>query len=74
MGVGGRCHNPTALPPLPPGKEPVPIVQKAGWAPGLVWMGAENLNPPHPKWDYDWEIYTLISSICVEVMYRKGQC
>jgi hypothetical protein len=24
-------------------KEVVPIVQEAGWAPGLVWTGAENL-------------------------------
>ena len=27
------------------GKEPVPIVQEAGWVPGLVWTGAENLAP-----------------------------
>jgi hypothetical protein len=26
-----------------PGKDPVPIVQEAGWAPGPVWRGAENL-------------------------------
>jgi hypothetical protein len=26
-----------------PGKDPVPIVQQAGWAPGPVWTGAENL-------------------------------
>ena len=35
--------------PLPgrftPGKDPVPIVQEAGWAPGPVWTGAENLAP-----------------------------
>jgi hypothetical protein len=24
-----------------PGKDPVPIVQEAGWAPGPVWTGAE---------------------------------
>ena len=29
-----------------PGKDPVPIVQEAGWAPGPVWTGAENLVPP----------------------------
>jgi hypothetical protein len=29
---------------LPPGKDPVPIVQEAGWAPGPVWT-AENLAP-----------------------------
>jgi hypothetical protein len=28
---------------LPPGKYPVTIVQKAGWAPGPVSTGAENL-------------------------------
>ena len=28
-----------------PGKDPVPIVQEAGQAPGLVWTGAENLGP-----------------------------
>jgi hypothetical protein len=31
---------------LYPGKDPVPIVQEAGWAPELVWIGAENLAPP----------------------------
>jgi hypothetical protein len=28
-----------------PGKDPVPIVQEAGWASGPVWTGAENLAP-----------------------------
>jgi hypothetical protein len=33
-------------PPLfTPGKDPVPIIQEAGWAPGPVWAGAENLAP-----------------------------
>jgi hypothetical protein len=27
-----------------PGKDPVPIVQEAGWAPGPVWMCAKNLS------------------------------
>ena len=37
-----------------PENDPVPIVQEAGWAPGLVWKGAENLtttgiwSPEHP--------------------------
>ena len=39
MGVGG-------LPgPFTPGKDPVPILQEAGWALGRVWTGAENLAP-----------------------------
>ena len=25
-------------------KDPVPIVQEAGWAPGPVWMGAQYLT------------------------------
>jgi len=33
-------------PQLTPGKDPVPIVQEAGWASGLVWTGAENLAAP----------------------------
>ena len=36
----GQRHAPAAL---YPGKDTVPIVQEAGWAPGLVWTGAENL-------------------------------
>ena len=30
---------------LPPGKDPVSIVQEAGWAPRPLWTGAENLAP-----------------------------
>ena len=44
---------------LPPGKDPVPIVQQAGWAPGPVWTGAENLTPP-PGFD-PWTIQPLAS-------------
>jgi hypothetical protein len=42
MGVGGQRHTPAAF---IPGKDPVPIVQEVGWAPGPVWIGAENLSP-----------------------------
>ena len=28
-----------------PRKDPVPILQEAGWATGPVWTGAENLSP-----------------------------
>ena len=33
---------------LLPGKDPVLIVQEAGWAAGPVWTGAENLAPDRP--------------------------
>jgi hypothetical protein len=38
----GQHHAPAAF---IPGKDPVPIVQEAGWAPEPVWVGAENLAP-----------------------------
>ena len=40
MGVGGQRHAPGRF---TPGKNPVPIAYEAGWAPGPVWMRAENL-------------------------------
>ena len=40
MRVSGQRH---ASATFTPGKDPVPIVQQAGWAPGPVWTGAENL-------------------------------
>jgi hypothetical protein len=36
----------TPGPLFTPGKDPVLILQKTGWAPGPVWTGAENLVPP----------------------------
>jgi hypothetical protein len=38
----GQRHAPAAIYPR---ENPVPIVQEAGWAPGPVWTGAENLAP-----------------------------
>ena len=51
MGVGGQRHAPTAL---SPGKDPVPILQEAGLAPGPVWTGAENLSstPEFDPWAF----------------------
>ena len=39
----GVSVTPRAL--FTPGKDPVPLVQEAGWTPGPVWTGAENLAP-----------------------------
>jgi hypothetical protein len=41
--MGGQRHAPAAF---TAGKDPVPIAQEVGWAPGSVWIGAENLAPP----------------------------
>ena len=43
MGVGDQPHAPAVS---TPGKDPIPIVQEAGWAPWPVWTGAENFAPP----------------------------
>jgi len=40
--VLGQRHAPAAS---TPGKDPIPIEQEAGLAPGPVWTGAENLAP-----------------------------
>jgi len=40
--VDVQCYTPTALPWE---RNPVPIVQEAAWAPGLLWTGEENLIP-----------------------------
>jgi len=45
-----------------PGKETVPIAQEAGWAPGLVWTGADNLAPS--------EIRSPERPVCSESLYR----
>jgi hypothetical protein len=42
---GGEGVSVTPRPLSTPGKDPVPIVQEAGWAPGPIWTGAENLAP-----------------------------
>ena len=36
----------TPRPHFTAGKDPVPIVQEAGWAPGLVWTGGKSSSPP----------------------------
>ena len=40
-----RVVSSTPRPHFTPGKDPVPILQEAGWAPGLVWTGGK--SRPH---------------------------
>ena len=42
---GGWGVSVTPQPLFTPGKDPLPIVREAGWAPGLVWTCAENFAP-----------------------------
>ena len=53
----------TPQPLSTPGKDPVPIVQKAGWAAGPIWSGAENLAPTRIfffKWLVYWPSSCLV--------------
>jgi len=48
-----RRVSSTPRPHFTPGKDPVPIVQEAGWAPGPVWTGGKSRPhrdsiPDHP--------------------------
>ena len=42
----GRGVSVRPQPLITPGKNPVPLVQEAGWAPGPVCTGAKILAPP----------------------------
>jgi len=39
---GGEWSTARSGRTLPPGKDPVPIIQEAGWAPGPVWTGGKS--------------------------------
>jgi len=56
MGVGGQPHAPAAS---IPGKDPVPIVQEAGWAPGPVWTGGK--SRPHRDFISDRPVRSLVA-------------
>ena len=45
MEVGGKRHVPVSVPPFHPERDPLPLVQRAGWVPGPVWTGVESLAP-----------------------------
>ena len=42
----GWVDSSTPRPHFTPGKDPVPILQEAGWTPGPVWTGGKILSPP----------------------------
>jgi len=59
-----------------PRKDPVPIVQEAGWAPGPVWTGAENLAPngirPPDRPAHSQSLYQLRYPANVNHMRHQG--
>jgi len=55
----GWVVSSTPRPHFTPGKDPVPIVQEAGWAPGPLRTCAENFAPP-PGFD-PWTVQSVAS-------------
>ena len=64
MGEGGQHHAPAAL---PPGMPRYALYRRLGGAPGMVWMGAENLSPHRylipgpsgPQWTFQSNVQKL---------------
>jgi len=73
----------TPRPLFAPGKDPVPIVQEAAWAPGPVWTSVENLaptgirTPDRPARSQSLQIYITykisLSNLC-KYHYLKRHC
>jgi len=75
MGVEGQPHAPAASTLE---KDPVPIVLEAGWAPGPVWTGAENLasagirSPDRPARSQSFPVGTRHISLILNVLIGSG--
>ena len=73
MGVDGQRH---ACATLPPGETEYPLLEEAGWATGLVWMGVENLTPNRDSIHgtsspYQVAILTELSQPSVRWLFRR---
>jgi len=64
--------NTTPWPLYPRERDPLPIIQEARWAPGVIWTGAENLaatgiryldHPPHSESSH-WLCCFHLNKIC----------
>ena len=53
----GWVVSSTPQPHFTPGKDPVPILQEAGWAPGPVWTGGKSRPRHHIKVKVKWSRY-----------------
>jgi len=58
-GVSGLRHAPAAFSPW---KDPVPIVQEAGWATGPDWRNAENFAPTGIRFPDVGDLYENLST------------
>jgi len=71
----GRVVNTTPQPLYPWERDPVPIVQRAGWASGMIWMGAKNLTPSIQPVVSHYTNYTIPAiEICSVALYNFINC
>jgi len=66
-GVSGQQHAP---PHFTPGKDPVPIVQVGGWAPGPVWTGGKS----HPHQEFFLNIYCTFKHMLRNFIIISASC
>jgi len=69
--VRGQRHAPAAS---TPGKDPVRIVQEAGWASEPVWTGEENLAPHRDSIPGSIRVYTGIIKTWLPALMRQLSC
>jgi len=68
---GTRRESVVSSAPRPhftPGKDPVPILQEAGWTPGPVWTGGKC----RPHWDFLF-FFCKTASLLVLIRYRVNR-
>ena len=77
MGVGGG--QPHALATSTPGKDPVPILQEAGWVPGPIWTGGKSRPhqdsvPGRPAHSQSLYQLSYLAHIKLYVLYKLYIC
>jgi len=79
----GWVFSSTPRPHFTPGKDPIPILQEAGWAPGPVWTGRKSRLhrdsiPDHPARSQSLYQVELPGPLCVQstkacIRYYRGK-
>ena len=62
----------TPRPHFTPGKDPVPILQEAGWAPGPVWTGEK--SRPHRDSIPDRQAHDVQHDTVLYLAYNRVRC
>ena len=68
----GWVVSSTPRPHFTSGKDPVPILQVAGWAPGPVWTGGKSRPEPSSNRYIDWATRPVCVCVCVYIYILMG--